>query len=147
MTVTKTALVADASGETSQTLKDVLHALGYLTIESQDGFRLLDVLRRVRPSLVVMDLALKGLDGTEVLHFIRRNEDWMDIPVLVYSEQTGPAARRTALQAGATAFLEKPVLPQALRAAVAELLLPGALEGRRLDEDPGGKKNWMISLF
>lgn len=147
MTVTKTALVADGSGEVPQTLKDALHALGYLTIETQDGFHLLDVLRKVRPSLVVMDLALKGLDGTEVLHFIRRNEDWMDIPVLVFSELTSPAARRMVMQAGATAFLEKPVLPQALRTAVAELLLPGASEERRPDEDPDSKKGWVIPLF
>jgi len=147
MTVTKTALVADGSGEVSQVLKDTLHALGYLTIESLDGFHLLDVLRKVRASLVVMDLALKGLDGTEVLHFIRRNEDWMDIPVLVYSELTSPAARRMVMQAGATAFLEKPVLPQPLRAAVAELLLPGASEERRPNEDTGSKKGWTIPLF
>jgi len=147
MTVTKTALVADGSGEVPQDLKDVLHGLGYLTIEAQDGFHLLDILRRLRPGLVVADLALKGLDGTEVLHFIRRNEDWMDLPVLVYSELRHPAARRVAMQAGATAFLEKPVLPQVLRATVAELLLPGIPEKPREDGDAGRTIGWKLPLF
>jgi two-component system KDP operon response regulator KdpE len=126
MTHTKVALVADASAEIRRSLKEGLSSLGFLTIESGDGFHLLDRLRKMRPSLVVIDLGLPGLDGTEVLHFIRRNEDWMDIPVLVTSGMVDPGTRRLVYQAGGTAFLEKPVMPQALRAAVAELLLPEA---------------------
>lgn len=124
MTLTKMALVADASADVCRSLKEVLATLGFQTIESGDGFHLLERLRRIRPSLVVIDLALPGLDGTEVLHFIRRNEEWMDIPVLVTSALIDHGTRRLVFQSGGTAFLEKPLVPQAVKAAVAELLLP-----------------------
>jgi CheY-like chemotaxis protein len=145
MAVTKLALVADESAEVRQTQKELLRTLGVLTIEAQDGFQLLDLLRKTRPSLVVIDLALRGLDGTEVLHFIRRNDDWMDIPVLVYSAITDTATRRLVMQAGGTAFLEKPGAPQALRAAVAELLLPNPAE-RVPDEAPYTQRRGFLPL-
>ncbi|HLY72493.1 MAG TPA: response regulator [Planctomycetota bacterium] len=146
MTVTKVALVADESAEVRRSQRTLLHDLGFLAIEAEDGFQVLDLLRRARPSLVVLDLALRGLDGTEVLHFIRRNVDWMDIPVLVYSALTDTSTRRIVLQAGGTAFLEKPGAAPALRSAVSALF---GLKGkeRQAAGAPGSEWGGPIPLF
>jgi CheY-like chemotaxis protein len=140
MTYTKTALVADDSAEVRRAHREALQSLGFLVIEAEDGFRLLDRLRKVRASLVLADLELRGLDGTEVLHFIRRNEDWMDIPVVVTSALTDASARRLVRQCGGTAFLGKPVAPETLKSVVGALLLP---DGSRKDgesSDSGWKE-------
>ena len=143
MTQTKTAIVADGSAEIRRMQRDVLRSLGFLTIEAQDGFHLLDRLRKVRPSVVVVDLGLSGLDGTEVLHFIRRNEDWMDLPVVVTSSQTNPGTRRLVRQSGGTAFLVKPGTPEALKEVVAALLLPDP-PAVYLEEDPGDRSGFNL---
>lgn len=124
MTLTKTAVVADESAEVRRAQSLMLKSLGFLPIEAVDGFQVLDRLRKIRPSLIVMDLALPGLDGTEVLHFIRRNEEWKDLPVLVCSASADAATRKLVLRAGGTAFVPKNATIEALRDAVAALLLP-----------------------
>ena len=124
MTPTKTALVADGDAGLRRTHREALGALGFLAIEAEDGFSLLERLRRIRPQVIVLDLELRGLDGTEVLHYLRRNEDWKDIPEVVTSSLADASARRLVRQCGGTAFLPKPVDPQALQEVVGALLLP-----------------------
>jgi CheY-like chemotaxis protein len=124
MTHRKIALVGDGSADIRRFHRETLSSIGFLSLETPDGFHLLDRLRKIRPSLVLVDMELPGLDATEVLHFIRRSEDWMDIPVIVTSAQVDPGTKRMVLQAGGTVFLEKPLSAQTLKAAVAELLLP-----------------------
>jgi DNA-binding response OmpR family regulator len=140
MTYKKTALVGDESGDVRKVHREILESLGFLTLEADDGFQLLERLRRVRPSLIVVDLDLRGLDGTEVLHFVRRNEDWMDIPVLVTSSRTDASARRLVRQCGGSAFVGRPCAPETLREVVRALLLP---ERRRSDveSDPGERRD------
>jgi CheY-like chemotaxis protein len=124
VTLTKTAVVADESAEIRRAQSVMLKTLGFLPIEATDGFQVLDRLRKIRPNLIVMDLAMPGLDGTEVLHFIRRNEEWKDLPVLVCSALADTATRKLVLRVGGTAFLPKNAPIEALRDAVASLLLP-----------------------
>jgi len=138
MTHTKTALVGDASGDVRTAFREVLSPLGFLTIESEDGFHLLDRLRKMSPSLIVVDLDLRGLDGTEILHFVRRNEDWMDIPVLVTSSRADDATRRLVRQSGGTALLAKPFARETLRDVVRALLILDR-ERRSAEPDPGGR--------
>ncbi len=140
MRYTKTALVGDASPDVREAFREVLKSLGLLMVESEDGFQLLDRLRKMRPSLIVVDLDLRGLDGTEILHFVRRNEDWMDIPVLVTSSRADESTRRLVRQCGGTALLGKPFAREPLRDVVrAVLLLNGGR--RRVESDPGQRKD------
>ncbi len=121
MTKIRTALVAEESASIREMQTQILKSLGFFVIDAQDGFQVLERLRKVRPALVVMDLALKGLDGTEVLHFLRRNEDWAAIPVVVYSAMTDTATRRLVTQAGGTVFLEKPFASESLQREIVRL--------------------------
>jgi len=131
MTYNRTALVADESDAVRKELSEILHSMGFFVVEARDGFQVLERLRKMRPALIILDLQLKGLDGGEVLHFLRRNDDWSGIPVVVCSTRTDAATRRQVAQVEGTVFLERPCPPESLRREVVRLfqLRESDLEG------------------
>jgi CheY-like chemotaxis protein len=74
--------------------------------------------------LVLMDLALSGLDGIAAVRAIRELDGAQDIPIIGISGRTEQQAIDAALAAGMNAFLAKPVSPAALAQAIAEVTPP-----------------------
>ena len=93
---------------------------GYEFVEAADGIECLQNARRLRPSVMVVDLMLPGMGGLEMLGELRMDPVLADVPVVVVSAWDHLEA--DALAAGAARFLEKPFEPDELRATVAELL-------------------------
>jgi signal transduction histidine kinase/ActR/RegA family two-component response regulator len=82
----------------------------------------LALIRRKRPSLVLLDMQLPDIDGLELLRHLQASPDTADIPVIVVSADATAQRVDQALAAGATRYLLKPVnVPQFL-AAVDEVL-------------------------
>jgi two-component system, OmpR family, alkaline phosphatase synthesis response regulator PhoP len=73
------------------------------------------------PDLVVLDIALRGMDGWEILEAIRSRPETRDIPVLVLTAHEGNSRRR-ADQGGADAFVAKPFEPSEFRQKVYQLI-------------------------
>jgi CheY-like chemotaxis protein len=74
------------------------------------------------PQALIVDLRLPDCHGTEVIRQFRQNPATAGMPVLVLSALVTEADRREASDAGATAFLPKPVLPDDLLEVVRRLL-------------------------
>jgi DNA-binding response OmpR family regulator len=81
---------------------------GYEVIEAKDGHEALEALKKDSDfNLVILDLAMPGMDGREVLARIRGTRDTAAIPVLI-STGTGDEHTETEmLEAGADEYLEK----------------------------------------
>jgi PleD family two-component response regulator/EAL domain-containing protein (putative c-di-GMP-specific phosphodiesterase class I) len=75
-------------------------------------------MERFRPELVLMDLHMPGMDGTELTTMIRRHEAFAHVPVVFLTGDTDPERHLQALEVGADDFLAKPVPPRHLIAAV-----------------------------
>ena len=86
-----------------------------------DGNAALEWLKQTIPDLVLLDLALPGTDGREILRQIRSSDRLTDVPVIVITAQ-GPGIEQEVLDLGASAYLDKPFLPSTLRAMANELL-------------------------
>lgn len=93
--------------------------LGFRVVgQSNDGRRVLDECRQLKPQLLVLDLGLPGLHGLEVARALTATHP--DVQILVFSSQDDPATVRQALQAGARGMVEKTApLETLLRAAQA----------------------------
>ncbi|MFW5837421.1 MAG: response regulator transcription factor, partial [Desulfovibrionaceae bacterium] len=89
-----------------------------LVLEAEDGEQALELARRQRPSLIISDIMMPGLDGYEMLAQLRTEEDLRDIPVLMLTarEQTGDVVQ--ALDLGAVDYMKKPFAPAELSARV-----------------------------
>jgi CheY-like chemotaxis protein len=86
-------------------LQDCLRDDGFLCIAYADGLALIKALGLVRPSAIVMDVRMPGLDGLGVMAHVRANALLCAIPVVAISADGDP---EPALAAGCHAFLSKP---------------------------------------
>src|SRR5258707_10007584 len=75
---------------------------GFNVEVAMDGEAGLDLITRIRPDLVLLDLHLPKLSGLEVLKKIRSNPDLQDLPIIVLSSLAKPESVEEAWQAGGT---------------------------------------------
>jgi CheY-like chemotaxis protein len=92
----------------------------YSFAEADDGVEALEIARRLRPDVVILDMMMPRLSGLEVLAELRRDEALSDIRVIVLTAQ--PGARDDALREGADLVMVKPFEPDQISAAVEEVL-------------------------
>jgi two-component system KDP operon response regulator KdpE len=98
-------LVIDDEPQIRRALRRALEAQGYQVADAEDGEDGLARAAAGDPDLVVLDLGLPDLDGTEV---IRRLRAWSQVPVIVLSVREGRADKIEALDAGADDYVTKP---------------------------------------
>ena len=99
-----------------------LRALGIEVIEAEDGKQGLELVRRERPDLVLLDVSMPGLDGFEVGELVRRHRKTRHIPLMFLSGEAENDAR--ARELGAIACLAKPFDPAVLGSLIASALRP-----------------------
>ena len=95
---------------------------GYRVSTAASGADALDVTRRERPSLVVLDLMLPDLSGYEVLEQLRADEATRGVAVLMLTARREEADRIRGLSLGADDYLTKPFSPQELVLRVGAIL-------------------------
>jgi CheY-like chemotaxis protein len=93
---------------------------GVRVITAEDGVSALQVVLFQRPDVIVLDLAMPRVTGTDVIGSLKGDPRTRTIPILVVSGQHD--ARRVAIEAGADAYIQKPVLPDRLLSEVKRLL-------------------------
>ena len=103
-----------------------LRALGIEVIEAEDGADGLELARRERPDLVLLDVSMPGLDGFQVAELVRCHRKTRHIPLMFLSGEAENDAR--ARELGAIACLAKPFDPVALSSLIATTLNPYAEE-------------------
>jgi len=92
----------------------------YEFVEADDGVESLELARRVRPDVVILDMMMPRMTGLEVLSAIRQEKELADTRVIVLTAQ--PGTREQALAAGADVVMVKPFEPEQIAAAVQEVL-------------------------
>ena len=95
-------------------VRDVLQFAGYEVIEAQSGEEGLRVAQEDPPDLVLMDLQLPGIDGTETLRRLRQGSLGRDVPVVAVTAFAMAEDRERASLAGFTGYVEKPISVRAL---------------------------------
>lgn len=98
-------LVVDDDPYLLRALRITLRAHGYDVTAASDGRSALLAAARIPPALIVLDLGLPDMDGTEVLAKLR---SWTQAPVLVLSARHGSDDKVQALDAGADDYITKP---------------------------------------
>ena len=122
-------LVVDDDPQLSRALRITLHAAGYDVGTAPDGRTALHKAAADHPDLVILDLGLPDLDGSEVLAGLR---PWFTGPVLVLSARADSHDKVRALDAGADDYVSKPFDMGELLARMRALQRRGATE----PEDP-----------
>lgn len=103
-------------------LRDVLDHVGYHVVAATTGEEGARLAGEVEPDLILMDLQLPGIDGTEALRRIRSTAKGMGVPVLAVTAFAMDADRRRALDSGFDGYLPKPLNVRDLLRQVRDVL-------------------------
>ena len=95
---------------------------GYATLEAATGGDAIAMAKQFRPSLVLLDLILPGIDGWTVATILRADPVTAAIPLVAFTASVYPEQRARALAVGCCAFVEKPVAPEVLVGVVTRVL-------------------------
>jgi two-component system, OmpR family, KDP operon response regulator KdpE len=112
-------LVVDDEPQLLRALRINLAARRYEVVVAADGASALDFAARHVPDIVVLDLGLPDMDGTDVIAGLR---GWTKVPILVLSGRTDAADKVDALDAGADDYVTKPFSMDELMARLRALL-------------------------
>lgn len=117
-----TILVAEDDGDIRLMMTTLLGMKGYRVVEARDGQETLDVARKERPDVVLMDLQLPRLNGFAVARFMRQSDALRRTPIVVVSAHDPAKHRNLALAAGCNAYVQKPIDFDRLNELIVSLL-------------------------
>ncbi len=118
-------LIVDDDVAVARGLARGLRGRGFDVVISNSPFGVLNLVADLRPSLVVMDVTLPGLDGGEVTQLIRADRDLHGTPIVLFSALEEQELARVANRCRADAYLRK----GQLAAPAVEALASAALHG------------------
>ncbi|HEY1456176.1 MAG TPA: response regulator [Candidatus Dormibacteraeota bacterium] len=101
-----TVLVADDNDVAQRLCKRVLEKAGYGVLIAGDGLQAVDITFREHPSMILMDVAMPGIDGLEAMRRIKA--EMPTLPIVIASAHSMASDRERFLAAGADNVLSKP---------------------------------------
>ncbi|MBX3206160.1 MAG: response regulator [Labilithrix sp.] len=111
---TPLVLVADDYEDTRRIYADYLEFAGFRVVAVDDGARAIAMAQELGPDVVVMDLAMPGVDGWAATQQLKKDPRTKDIYVMAVTGFVEDEHRLRAWRAGCDAFLSKPILPAEL---------------------------------
>jgi DNA-binding response OmpR family regulator len=115
-------LIVDDDPELRMALKLRLRANQFETISASDGYSAIALAQKERPNLIILDLGLPAGNGYSVLKRLQENDTLCHIPVIVLTARDPQGNEMRSLDAGASAFFQKPAdnneLLQVIRASL-----------------------------
>jgi len=124
----KRILVVDDHEDNIELLRARLEARGYEVEGANDGQAALDAVRRVCPDLILLDVMMPRMDGSEVVRRLKANAELPFIPVIMQTALDSTENKVEGLDAGADDYITKPINFAELEARVNSLLRIKALQ-------------------
>jgi two-component system, cell cycle response regulator DivK len=119
-----TILIIEDNPLNRELAADILDAAGYAILQAADAEEGMALARAERPSLILMDVSLPGIDGLQATGLLKQEAATKAIPVLALTAHALKGDEERALAAGCDGYIPKPINTRALPHAVARFLQP-----------------------
>lgn len=103
----KSVLIVDDDSSANTRLKTMFEKQGWRVRLASDGAAGLDAMTRSRPSLVLVDLVMPGMDGYEFIRQVREHQEWTDIPLVVMTAEDVKSSQVRKLVPDTKAIVQK----------------------------------------
>ena len=121
-------LVAEDDPDIQIILKMILTRLGKCDVTVTDqGDQVLPLVQSQKPALILLDVMLPEMSGTEICKALKENPETAAIPVIFLTARSMPVEAQKAMELGALGYLAKPFDPMTLVGQINELLSPKGL--------------------
>jgi len=133
-------LIVEDSLLMRETLRQMLELDGYDVIEAEDGPTGISLAQDARPDLIILDIMMPYMSGTQVIRYLRNDQALRPIPIIVLSAVNQPAQVLSVLELSVHDYLLKPVdhttLRQRIESALAKKHQTKTLYRRNGDTGP-----------
>jgi CheY-like chemotaxis protein len=119
-------LIVDDNPINLRLASEVLRHAGHLVVSAVNAEQALDMLRHFTPQLVLMDVALPGMDGLSLTRLLKADERLRAVPVIALTAYAMKGDEQKALDAGCDGYIAKPIDTRRLPEQVAGYLRRGA---------------------
>ena len=111
-------LIIDDNRQTADALNQMLGVLGFKARVAYGSSAAMELLgTNFTPKFICLDINMPGVDGTEILAYLKREPRLMPVPVFVITSDDQPETRTKVMKLGATAMLIKPATIDAMETA------------------------------
>ncbi|MGN0728178.1 response regulator [Treponema sp.] len=129
-------LIVDDEEPIRELIKYNTEKQNYETFTAENGQQALELCRRKKPDLLILDLMLPDMSGLDICRIIRNDADIKDIPIIMVTAKTEDSDIVTGLELGADDYVTKPFSPKVLLARIQSVLRRKASAGiQNTDED------------
>ena len=119
---TRTILVVDDEPGIVTIMRDYLDRAGFRVLAAGDGSTALRLARSERPSLMLLDLMLPGIDGLDITRALRQDPATRNMPIIMLTALVDESDKLVGLELGADDYITKPFSPREVVARVRALL-------------------------
>lgn len=119
-------LVVDDEKDILTLLEYNLEKAGFKVISAQDGPEAINVAKREMPDLIILDIMLPSMEGTEVCKIIKREETTSHIPIIMLTAKGEEVDKIVGFELGADDYITKPFSPRELILRVRAVLKRGS---------------------
>jgi two-component system, cell cycle response regulator DivK len=105
----KTILIVEDNELNMKLFRDLIEATGYNAVTTASGFEALDLARRHRPDLILMDIQLPGISGLEVTQWLKQDEELRMIPVVAVTAFAMKGDEERIRKGGCEGYISKPI--------------------------------------
>lgn len=118
----KTVMIVEDSATTRSMIRAIIEEFDELeTVEAASGFEALKLLPAHDLDLVVTDINMPDINGLELINFIRKDERYVNIPIIIISTERSEEDKKRGVALGANAYITKPFKPNDLQDLLKEL--------------------------
>ena len=115
-------LVVDDNSQLNSMLKDVLESWDYTVLLSEDGFSCLDLARKEKPDIILLDIMLRGLSGYEVCSELKKDPCTQEPAVILMTALSDVQSRIHGYGGGADIFLTQPITYDEIHVIITQCL-------------------------
>ena len=107
--MTKKVLVVEDNELNMKLFRDLLEAHGYGTVQTSNGNEVLDLARRERPDLILMDIQLPEVSGLDVTRWLKADDELRAIPVIAVTAFAMKGDEQKIREGGCEDYISKPI--------------------------------------
>ena len=105
-------LVIEDNEQNLYLMRFLLTKYGFTVFEATDGIKGLEMAKKLKPYLVLLDIQLPAMDGYAVARELRKNDELAGTIIVAVTSYAMVGDRERILEAGADGYIEKPIDPE-----------------------------------
>jgi two-component system cell cycle response regulator DivK len=122
----KTVLIVEDNELNMKLFNDLVETRGHQIVQTRSGIEAVDLARKHRPDLILMDIQLPEVSGLEVTQWLKDDEELRSIPVVAVTAFAMKGDEEKIRQGGCEAYLSKPISVAKFFETIDHFLGPGA---------------------